>query len=545
LRGHGEWRFHRRASLVPVGTILGPILIVILVTFSTGTAATINVNTTADPGPTSDCSLRSAIIASLHRTATNGCPKGDGIDSIIFQAGLTGTITLTSPLGPITSGNVTISGPVTSPGIIIDATNSASAISVSHGATLVAKNLSFKNATDTAVAEINSTLELRLCDFDGNTTGTSGGGAVFGSGGVIEIADSTFSRNSSTLPGFPQIGGGAIFLSSPVSMTISGSTFDSNTSASDGGAILSDDSTISIVNSTFNQNASQASGGAIWDDSSTVLISASTFSGNTSGSGGGGAISNNDEYEFSLKSTIVSGKASGGNCAGEIDDAGYNLSDDASCGFSEVGSHNNTNAQLDPAGLQDNGGPTQTIGLKPHSPAIGAIPKAACTDQSVPPARITTDQRGYPRPSPQDGSGNAFCDIGAFEVQPPIDCAQAAASLPRLVSTPGVFFPELITGVRNPNGAFSINITGITQTKPVSGGGFICRDAFAIGGTAFVRANSQGGGALIYRISFSATDGHTRYSCTGLVPVCVQDLLHARQACVDTGQSYDSTKCGM
>jgi hypothetical protein len=124
------------------------------------------------------------------------------------------------------------------------------------------------------------------------------------------------------------------------------------------------------------------------------------------------------------------------------------------CGFSEISSQNYTNPQLDPAGLQDNGGPTRTIGLSPHSPAIGAIPSAACTDQSVPPARITTDQRGYPRPSSQNGSGNAFCDIGAFEVQPPIDCAQASASLPQLVSVPGVFLPEQITGVRNSNGAF-------------------------------------------------------------------------------------------
>jgi hypothetical protein len=69
-----------------------------------------------------------------------------------------------------------------------------------------------------------------------------------------------------------------------------------------------------------------------------------------------------------------------------------------------------TTADLSPSGLQNNGGPTQTIALLSTSPAINAIPPAVCTDASGNP--VLTDQRGVARPQ---ASG---CDIGAFEFVP-------------------------------------------------------------------------------------------------------------------------------
>ena len=69
---------------------------------------------------------------------------------------------------------------------------------------------------------------------------------------------------------------------------------------------------------------------------------------------------------------------------------------------------------MDPAGLANNGGPTQTIALEPNSQAVDFIPVADCTDQSIADRlALTTDQRGFPRPDP----GNPdFCDAGAFEL---------------------------------------------------------------------------------------------------------------------------------
>ncbi len=94
--------------------------------------------------------------------------------------------------------------------------------------------------------------------------------------------------------------------------------------------------------------------------------------------------------------------------------AGYNLSDDASCFglLTNTGDLNNTPSGLDPRGLQDNGGPTQTIALLSNSPAIDAVPVGnggyCTTADGVTP--ITTDQRSVSRPQ---GTG---CDIGAFEL---------------------------------------------------------------------------------------------------------------------------------
>jgi hypothetical protein len=115
----------------------------------------------------------------------------------------------------------------------------------------------------------------------------------------------------------------------------------------------------------------------------------------------------------SFKSTILATSGSGGNCSGTITDAGYNISDDLSCGFSATGSHDSTDPKLDPAGLSNNGGPTETIALLDGSPAIDAIPLADCTDQASLPNPIITDQRLFPRPD----AGEANCDIGAYESQ--------------------------------------------------------------------------------------------------------------------------------
>jgi hypothetical protein len=120
-----------------------------------------------------------------------------------------------------------------------------------------------------------------------------------------------------------------------------------------------------------------------------------------------------------IKNTILAGSIDtitgslAGSCGffGTFVDAGYNISDDASCGFTATGSLNNTNPMLDPGGLENNGGPTQTISLAPGSPAIDAIPLANCTDQQSRP--INTDQRGALRPD----AGEVRCGIGAYESQ--------------------------------------------------------------------------------------------------------------------------------
>src|SRR5207244_433024 len=91
---------------------------------------------------------------------------------------------------------------------------------------------------------------------------------------------------------------------------------------------------------------------------------------------------------------------------------GYNLVSDSGGGdFTSAGDQINTNPQLDPMGLQDNGGLTPTVALVYGSPAI---------DQGVS-FGLTTDQRGVARPFEDpnipNASGGDGSDIGAYEAQ--------------------------------------------------------------------------------------------------------------------------------
>jgi hypothetical protein len=104
-----------------------------------------------------------------------------------------------------------------------------------------------------------------------------------------------------------------------------------------------------------------------------------------------------------LVNTLLYSNEPGGNSIGQPVDLGHNISSDASCAFTNVGSMNNTDPGLAP--LAANGGPTWTMALLWGSPAIDTGDTA-----SAPP----TDQRGYPRPL------GFAADIGAFEYGLPV-----------------------------------------------------------------------------------------------------------------------------
>jgi hypothetical protein len=227
-----------------------------------------------------------------------------------------------------------------------------------------------------------------------NEAGDFGGGVFNDRGGKVEVEDSTFSINHASDTG------GGIFNSGALSVT--SSTFSANDSDVTAGGIHNEqDGTLTVTNSTFWANHATQAGGAILNTGGVLDVTNSTFSGNSAFEGAGGIHSSSGTA--TLRSTIVADNA-GGNCIGLITDGGYNIDDDGTCGFTQAtGSLPNTNPLLDPAGLQDNGGPTQTIALQPESPAVDLVGQEAC-----PPPE--TDQRGIERPQ-----GEA-CDSGAFEL---------------------------------------------------------------------------------------------------------------------------------
>src|SRR5262249_27588707 len=138
---------------------------------------------------------------------------------------------------------------------------------------------------------------------------------------------------------------------------------------------------MTVTNSTLSGNVADSDASAI-GNGGILTVTNSTFAGNRASGRAVRAIAN-ITGQVSLKSAILANN-DGGNCGGGITDLGYNISEEASCGFTAVGSMNNTDPMLDPAGLANNGGPTQTIALQSGSSAIDAIPVAKCTDQASP-----------------------------------------------------------------------------------------------------------------------------------------------------------------
>jgi len=153
-----------------------------------------------------------------------------------------------------------------------------------------------------------------------------------------------------------------------------------------------------------------AIGGGLYIVHST--ISNSTLSGNGVIAQGskGGTQGSNISGSATLQNSILSNGPNGENCAGTMTSKGYNVSSDNTCNFNGPGDLNNHDPLLGTLGYY--GGPTQTIPLLSGSPAIDGGNPSGCTDDQG--NLLKTDQRGMPRPDPEDKGG---CDMGAYESQ--------------------------------------------------------------------------------------------------------------------------------
>ncbi len=277
-------------------------------------------------------------------------------------------------------------------GLTIEKGNASQGGGIANNGTLTVTDSTLSDNTGSYIGGgviNNGTLTVTNSVLSGNTAG-EGGGGIMNYNGTLTVNGSTLSGNSGEY-------GGAI--QNLNSVTINDSTLSNNIGGADGGAIYNQGGMSAITNSTLAENsADDSSGGAIDVNYGTVMVANSTLWGNKATDGVSGGIFNYDGA-VNLSATIVA-KSSSGDCHGDITDGGYNLADDGSCDFSGT-SLSDTPSGLDPAGLQNNGGPTQTIALEPGSLAIGHVSNA-----SFCPA---TDQRGLPRSVP--------CDIGAFQTQ--------------------------------------------------------------------------------------------------------------------------------
>ncbi|HKD68655.1 MAG TPA: choice-of-anchor Q domain-containing protein, partial [Candidatus Binataceae bacterium] len=207
---------------------------------------------------------------------------------------------------------------------------------------------------------------------------------MFVAGGSVSLANSTFFANTANQGGegdasgrFANGGdtaGGGLFVAGG-SVNLVGLTIASN-HAKDGG---------------FPRGSSL--GGGICNSGATSLVGDSTLIGNNS------------------NTNPTSGASSGPDVSGAIT-LSYSLMSQTEGAIITDNGHNilGVDPLLDPTGLQDNGGPTETVALQQGSPAIGAGDNVIC--QAPPPGGLGgVDQRGFPRSRP----GDPICDIGAFE----------------------------------------------------------------------------------------------------------------------------------
>ncbi len=303
---------------------------------------------------------------------------GSGAVTIDISSG-TGTKVITADTTIDGGGVMTISGG-----------NSVGVFSLNSGVKFTVQNLTIANGVRTGPDDAGGAIDT------GDT-----------SGGTLTVTNSTFSGNSAGGEG----DGGAI--NNRGTLTVTNSTFSGNSVPGGNGGAIKNNGTLTVTNSTFSGNSAPGgnpgnpggNGSAIFNGHGGMLtVTNSTFSGNS----GSAAIENGTDTVTVITNTIVANSTSGGNCAGSVTDGGHNIDNGTTCGFSTANaSLNSTDPQLDPAGLQNNGGATQTIALLPSSPAIDAGDGSVC---AAPPVNHL-DQRGFVRP----GAGHSHCSIGAFE----------------------------------------------------------------------------------------------------------------------------------
>ena len=198
---------------------------------------------------------------SLRQAILNANAAGT-VDTITFQAGLTGTIQL---VGELTiSDDVTITGPGAA-AITVDAQGNSRVFQVFNPADDIVVTISGLTVTGGSssdgggIGTIGETLTLDDMVVTANT-GAEGGG-VFATDAVLVITDSTISENTANFHG-----GGGVY-SEDTALTITGTQFIHNSveSSNEGGgglAVVGGEGPVMITGSTFDDNQARSGPGS-------------------------------------------------------------------------------------------------------------------------------------------------------------------------------------------------------------------------------------------------------------------------------------------
>jgi len=265
--------------------------------------------------PTTVTNLLDSGAGSL-RDAIASTPTGGIID---FQAGLTGTITLTSGelvinnkltiTGP-GAGSLAISGGNTSRVFDLPASTSSLALfglTIENGSSVGTGAVGSGNTGWGGGIENYGTLSITNCTITGNYANF--GGAGIDNWGPFTISGSVVSNNTTN----PSLGGGGggIYTANGT-VTATGDTFTGN-SGQGGGAIINNSGTLLIDSSTFSQNHAGV-GGGVFNVFGKGTITNSTFSGNyadTSAGYAGGGIANGGSGTLTVAGCTLTGNSAG------------------------------------------------------------------------------------------------------------------------------------------------------------------------------------------------------------------------------------------
>jgi CSLREA domain-containing protein len=383
------------------------------------------------------------------------------------------------------------------------------------------------------------TVNVTGCTFVGNLA--SNGGGIYNDGALIHVTNCTFTGNTAG-------GDGGGFANDHYrTATISNSTFTGNTAnqgdpnASGGGAISNGDHDhsfggfLTITNTTISGNTALRGGGVSTAGGAAageLTVTHCTIVGNSSfySDSGGGITKDGQGVSVKIKNTIVAlntGSA-GRDVFGDFTSSGFNLIGriDGSTGITAATDQTGTIAspldpKLDPAGLQSNGGPTQTIALLGDSPAIDKGSSNGLT------GALTTDQRGsgfnrtFDYPFIANAVGGDGTDIGALEsLQPysasrkmqgatPFDIVNPLAGLTAIECRSGgatgdfqliMTFASPITVNGNPQAQVTSG-TGMIGSGGVSNGGVVTVNGAVVTVPLTSVANAQTIGVTLFAVN--------------------------------------------
>jgi CSLREA domain-containing protein len=439
---------------------------------------------------------------------TAGVGGGGGIYNNGTMTITNSTITANSASGP--GGGIFNNGPLT----IADSTISGNTAGDAGGGiynnsgtlAITDSTISGNTAGDSGggVYNASNTVTVTGSTISGNAAGTTGGGIFNNVGGHLTVTTSTIGGNTADTGA-----GGGIF--SNGILTVSSSTVSGNAAPAGGGGgiIATAGTTTAVTNSTISGNDSLLFGGGI-GSVGTLALTNSTISGNSSQQGGGGIIGGGVE---TIVNSIIAGNSTGGNPSGaDVAD----VLETTTTSIIGVPGGMTLSDILVPAGLADNGGPTETIALAlvGVNPAIDSATGGTCAAAPI----NALDQRGMPRP--------AACDIGAYEAQPPtVDAAPNVSVEATSVAGAGVTY-SIPNGSDEQGGALSVVCLPISgSTFPIGSTTVTCTDSDAVGHLG-IRTFQVNVGAFAASASATISDAAapTGTSQHGSLPAMVYSL---------------------